>query len=158
MITPARDEKDKKKKTRKFGCSDLSLLVVPQLREEGVVDKLKKKWWDRRSECTDSTVKASSTPMSISLDHMAGVFIVLAGGIVVSVMFLMVERRCNNLRREVNKSTVGAPVNDGVIVRLNSLTSHRTKHTLKPKHKLLKKKKSSIGTGRATLSSHALAL
>ena len=76
----------------------------------------------------------------------------------VSVMFLMVERRCNNLRREVNKSTVGAPVNDGVIVRLNSLTSHRTKHTLKPKHKLLKKKKSSIGTGRAILSSHALAL
>lgn len=111
------------------------MLVVPQLREEGVVDKLKKKWWDRRSECTDSTVKASSTPMSISLDHMAGVFIVLAGGIVVSVMFLMVERRCNNLRREVNKSTVGAPVNDGVIVRLNSLTSHRTKHTLKPKQK-----------------------
>lgn len=152
--------KKTKKKTRKFGCSDLSLLVVPQLREEGVVDKLKKKWWDRRSECTDSTVKASSTPMSISLDHMAGVFIVLAGGIVVSVMFLMVERRCNNLRREVNKSTVGAPVNDGVIVRLNSLTSHRTKHTLKPKHKkaLLKKKKSSIGTGRAILSSHALAL
>lgn len=127
--------KKTKKKNRKFGCSDLSLLVVPQLREEGVVDKLKKKWWDRRSECTDSTVKASSTPMSISLDHMAGVFIVLAGGIVVSVMFLMVERRCNNLRREVNKSTVGAPVNDGVIVRLNSLTSHRTKHTLKPKQK-----------------------
>lgn len=87
-------------------------VAILQLREEGVVDKLKKKWWDRRSECTDSTVKASSTPMSISLDHMAGVFIVLAGGIVVSVMFLMVERRCNNLRREVNKSTSMASVKE----------------------------------------------
>lgn len=88
--------------------------LVSKLREEGVVDKLKKKWWDRRSECTASTVKVSSTPMSISLDHMAGVFIVLAGGIVVSIMCLMVERRCKNLRREVNKSTVSASVNVGM--------------------------------------------
>lgn len=86
--------------------------LVSKLREEGVVDKLKKKWWDRRSECTDSTVKVSSTPMSISLDHMAGVFIVLAGGIVVSIMCLMVERRCKNLRREVNKSTSMASVKE----------------------------------------------
>lgn len=70
------------------------------------MDKLKKKWWDRRSECTDPKAKTSSTPMSISLDHMTGVFIVLAGGIVVSVVFLLVERRCNNLRELVNKSGV----------------------------------------------------
>lgn len=87
-------------------------VAILQLREEGVVDKLKKKWWDRRSECTASTVKVSSTPMSISLDHMAGVFIVLAGGIVVSIMCLMVERRCKNLRREVNKSTSMASVKE----------------------------------------------
>ena len=70
------------------------------------MDKLKKKWWDSRSDCPDPKAKASSTPMSISLDHMTGVFIVLAGGIVVSVVFLLAERRCNNLRELVNKSGV----------------------------------------------------
>ena len=70
------------------------------------MDKLRKKWWDRRSECADPKAKVSSTPMSISLDHMTGVFIVLAGGVVVSVVFLLVERRCNNLRELVKKGGV----------------------------------------------------
>ncbi|XP_078361238.1 glutamate receptor 2-like [Oculina patagonica] len=79
-------------------------VAILKLREEGIVDKLRKKWWEQRSECPDPKAEASSTPMSISLDHMTGVFIVLAGGIVVSVVFLLVERRCNNLRDEVIKS------------------------------------------------------
>lgn len=70
------------------------------------MDKLRKKWWDRRSECADPKAKVSSAPMSISLDHMTGVFIVLAGGVVVSVVFLLVERRCNNLRELVKKGGV----------------------------------------------------
>jgi len=37
---------------------------------------------------------------------MSGVFIVLAGGIVVSIVFLMVERRCNNLKEQVKNSGV----------------------------------------------------
>lgn len=70
------------------------------------MDKLREKWWDHRSECPGPKAKVGSTPMSISLDHMSGVFIVLAGGIVVSIVFLMVERRCNKLREQVNKSGV----------------------------------------------------
>ena len=70
------------------------------------MDKLRKKWWDRRSECPDPKAKVSSAPMSISLDHMSGVFIVLAAGILVSIVFLLIERRCNNLRKLVNKSGV----------------------------------------------------
>jgi len=70
------------------------------------VDKLREKWWDHGSECPDPKATVSSTPMSISLDHMSGVFIVLAGGIVVSIVFLMVERRCNNLKEQVKNSGV----------------------------------------------------
>jgi len=70
------------------------------------VNKLREKWWDHRSECSDPKAKVSNTPMSISLDHMSGVFIVLAGGIIVSMVFLMVERRCNNLKEQVNNSGV----------------------------------------------------
>lgn len=70
------------------------------------MDKLREKWWDHRSECPDPKATVSSTPMSISLDHMSGVFIVLAGGIVVSIVFLMVERRCNNLKEQVKNSGV----------------------------------------------------
>lgn len=44
--------------------------------------------------------------MRISLDHMAGVFIVLAGGVVVSITLLLIERRCSNLREEVKRSGV----------------------------------------------------
>lgn len=79
-----------------------------------MVAKLKEKWWDDRSECTDPKATKSSTPLSISLDHMSGVFIVLAGGIVVSIMFLLVERRCNNLREQVNKSGVSKGMNGGM--------------------------------------------
>ena len=65
------------------------------------MDKLRQKWWDHRSDCPDAKNPASTTTMRISLDHMAGVFIVLAGGVVVSIVFLLIERRCNNLREEV---------------------------------------------------------
>ena len=49
--------------------------------------------------------------MRISLDHMAGVFIVLAGGIVLSVVFLLIERRCRNLRKEVKRAGVSPSKN-----------------------------------------------
>ena len=62
---------------------------------------LRKKWWDHRSDCRDPQKPAPTTAMSISLDHMAGVFIVLAAGIVVSVVFLLIERRCSNLKEQV---------------------------------------------------------
>lgn len=89
---------------RNSELTDSFSVAILKLREEGVVDKLREKWWDHRSECPDPKATVSSTPMSISLDHMSGVFIVLAGGIVVSIVFLMVERRCNKLREQVNKS------------------------------------------------------
>lgn len=42
---------------------------------------------------------------------MAGVFIVLAGGIVVSIVFLLIERRCSNLREEVKRAGVSPSEN-----------------------------------------------
>ena len=69
------------------------------------MDKLRQKWWDHRSDC-EKEKPASASTMRISLDHMAGVFIVLAGGIVVSIVFLLIERRCSNLKEQLNKPEV----------------------------------------------------
>lgn len=80
-------------------------VFILQLREEGFLDKLRQKWWDHRSDC-EKEKPASATTMRISLDHMAGVFIVLAGGIVVSIVFLLIERRCSNLKEQLNKQEV----------------------------------------------------
>lgn len=73
--------------------------------------KLREKWWTHRSDCPDPKLPAAVTTMRISLDHMAGVFIVLAAGILVSIVFLMIERRCHNLRKEVKNSGVRSRFN-----------------------------------------------
>ncbi|XP_074637316.1 glutamate receptor 4-like isoform X1 [Acropora palmata] len=79
-------------------------VAILKLRESGEVKKLREKWWTHRSDCPDPKLPAAVTTMRISLDHMAGVFIVLAGGILVSIVFLVIERRCHNLRKEVKNS------------------------------------------------------
>lgn len=74
--------------------------------------QLREKWWTHRSDCPDPKLPAAVTTMRISLDHMAGVFIVLVGGILVSIVFLMIEKRCHNIRKEVkNKSGVRSRFN-----------------------------------------------
>ncbi|XP_068679093.1 glutamate receptor 4-like [Montipora foliosa] len=79
-------------------------VAILKLREKGEVKKLREKWWTHRSVCPDPKNPAGPTTNRISLDHMAGVFIVLAGGIVVSIVFLLIERRCSKLRKEVERS------------------------------------------------------
>ncbi|XP_015776388.1 PREDICTED: glutamate receptor 4-like [Acropora digitifera] len=79
-------------------------VAILKLRESGEVKKLREKWWTHRSDCPDPKLPAAVTTMRISLDHMAGVFIVLAAGILVSIVFLIIERRCHNLRKEVKNS------------------------------------------------------
>ena len=73
--------------------------------------KLRERWWKHRSDCPDPEIPPPATTSRISLDHMAGVFIVLAGGILISIVFLMIERRCNNLKKEVEKSGVRSKIN-----------------------------------------------
>ena len=81
------------------------------------MQKLREKWWTHRSDCPDPKNPAGPTTNRISLDHMAGVFIVLAGGIVVSIVFLLIERRCSNLRKEVERSGVSSrPTCSGKVV------------------------------------------
>eukprot|EP00795_Rhopilema_esculentum_P009215 gene9215-16892_t len=68
----------------------LSVQIL-MLREKGVVEQMRRKWWDQKSSCpveTEATVKKSTAMDFMSL---AGVYIILACGVAVAFILLFIE-------------------------------------------------------------------
>uniref|UniRef100_A0A4W6CWZ2 Glutamate receptor n=1 Tax=Lates calcarifer TaxID=8187 RepID=A0A4W6CWZ2_LATCA len=81
-------------------------LAVLKLNEQGLLDKLKNKWWYDKGECgsgggesKDSTNKKTS---ALSLSNVAGVFYILVGGLGLAMMVALVEF-CYKSRAEAKK-------------------------------------------------------
>uniref|UniRef100_A0A8D3CPG6 Glutamate receptor n=1 Tax=Scophthalmus maximus TaxID=52904 RepID=A0A8D3CPG6_SCOMX len=79
-------------------------LAVLKLNEQGLLDKLKNKWWYDKGECEcgfkDSTNKEKTSALSLS--NVAGVFYILVGGLGLAMMVALVEF-CYKSRAEAKK-------------------------------------------------------
>ncbi|KAK3099876.1 hypothetical protein FSP39_011081, partial [Pinctada imbricata] len=62
-------------------------LAVLMLHEDGTLLRLKRRWWQDKSQCAPEGTKESSGKPSLSLSNVAGVFYILIGGLVIAVVF-----------------------------------------------------------------------
>ncbi|XP_061164306.1 glutamate receptor 2-like [Saccostrea echinata] len=65
---------------------DVLNLAVLELKEEGTLHRLKRRWWNDKSQCAQDNQETSGK-RSLSLSNVAGVFYILIGGLVLAVLF-----------------------------------------------------------------------
>ncbi|XP_056009393.1 glutamate receptor 2-like [Ostrea edulis] len=61
-------------------------LVVLELKEDGTLHRLKRRWWHDKSQCAPDNQETSGK-RSLPLSNVAGVFYILIGGLVLAVLF-----------------------------------------------------------------------
>jgi hypothetical protein len=68
-------------------------LAVLELRENGELQKLEKKWWIEKGECDKETqnTKQKDTTNALKLPNVAGIFYILVGGLVLALVMAVVE-------------------------------------------------------------------
>ena len=71
--------------------------MFPQLRERNFVERTRRKWWDERSQCPKPLQSKTGNTKSLGVNNMAGVFLVLLGGVVISLILVVIEIRCKKL-------------------------------------------------------------
>ncbi|CAG5114540.1 unnamed protein product, partial [Candidula unifasciata] len=69
---------------------DKLTLSILQLREDGVLDELKKKWWIEKSQCPPE-VTTKETDASLTLSKVAGIFYILVAGLGLSMISVILE-------------------------------------------------------------------
>lgn len=68
-----------------------------QLRERYFIERTRRKWWDERSQCPKPSESKTGKTKSLHVNNMAGVFLVLMGGVIISLIVLVIEIRCKKL-------------------------------------------------------------
>ncbi|XP_048776012.1 glutamate receptor 2-like [Ostrea edulis] len=77
---------------------DLNLVVL-MLREDGELHKLQRKWWFDKGECGAMDSKdTSKSPLTLS--NVSGIFHILIGGLVLSMLVSLVEYTVHRLRKQ----------------------------------------------------------
>lgn len=72
-------------------------LIFLQLRENGFIEKTRRKWWDERSQCPKPSKSKTGKIHSLDVDNMAGVFLILLSGVILSIFILLIEIRYKKL-------------------------------------------------------------
>ena len=58
------------------------------------MDDRKTYWWKKRSQCSTTEKPIGLDSMKIQFNSMAGVFIVLVSGVIISLILVVVEVKC----------------------------------------------------------------
>ncbi|XP_042548325.1 glutamate receptor 1 isoform X5 [Dipodomys spectabilis] len=66
-------------------------LAVLKLSEQGVLDKLKSKWWYDKGECGNKDSGSKDKTSALSLSNVAGVFYILIGGLGLAMLVALIE-------------------------------------------------------------------
>lgn len=70
---------------------------ILNLRERNIIERTRKKWWDDRSQCPPPSNSKTGNTQSLDVNNLAGVFIILLGGVVISIVLVIIEIRCRKL-------------------------------------------------------------
>ncbi|CAM2118051.1 unnamed protein product [Caretta caretta] len=77
-------------------------LAVLKLNEQGLLDKLKNKWWYDKGECGSGGGDSKDKTSALSLSNVAGVFYILIGGLGLAMLVALVEF-CYKSRSETKR-------------------------------------------------------
>ncbi|XP_043925424.1 glutamate receptor 1 isoform X1 [Protopterus annectens] len=66
-------------------------LAVLKLNEQGLLDKLKNKWWYDKGECGSAGGDSKDKTSALSLSNVAGVFYILIGGLGLAMLVALIE-------------------------------------------------------------------
>ncbi|XP_012864927.1 PREDICTED: glutamate receptor 4 [Dipodomys ordii] len=77
-------------------------LAVLKLNEQGLLDKLKNKWWYDKGECGSGGGDSKDKTSALSLSNVAGVFYILVGGLGLAMLVALIEF-CYKSRAEAKK-------------------------------------------------------
>ncbi|KAM6322363.1 glutamate receptor 1 isoform 3-T3 [Podargus strigoides] len=66
-------------------------LAVLKLNEQGLLDKLKNKWWYDKGECGSGGGDSKDKTSALSLSNVAGVFYILIGGLGLAMLVALIE-------------------------------------------------------------------
>uniref|UniRef100_A0A8C2I7Y5 Glutamate receptor n=1 Tax=Cyprinus carpio TaxID=7962 RepID=A0A8C2I7Y5_CYPCA len=80
-------------------------LAVLKLNEQGLLDKLKNKWWYDKGECGSGGGDSKEKTSALSLSNVAGVFYILVGGLGLAMLVALVEF-CYKSRAEAKRMKV----------------------------------------------------
>ncbi|XP_038841678.1 glutamate receptor 2-like, partial [Salvelinus namaycush] len=80
-------------------------LAVLKLNEQGLLDKLKNKWWYDKGECGSGGGESKEKTSALSLSNVAGVFYILVGGLGLAMLVALVEF-CYKSRAEAKRLKV----------------------------------------------------
>ncbi|XP_030570348.1 glutamate receptor 1 [Drosophila novamexicana] len=84
-------------------------LAVLSLKESGELLKLRNKWWFDKTECNpNSDSQETSTPNELSLSNVAGIYYILIGGLLLSVLVAILEFFCRSKTARLKVPTNGA--------------------------------------------------
>uniref|UniRef100_A0A4W6FRJ9 Glutamate receptor n=1 Tax=Lates calcarifer TaxID=8187 RepID=A0A4W6FRJ9_LATCA len=77
-------------------------LAVLKLNEQGLLDKLKNKWWYDKGECGSGGGDSKDKTSALSLSNVAGVFYILVGGLGLAMTVALIEF-CYKSRQETKR-------------------------------------------------------
>uniref|UniRef100_A0A8C1P5K1 Glutamate receptor n=1 Tax=Cyprinus carpio TaxID=7962 RepID=A0A8C1P5K1_CYPCA len=83
----------------------VNLAVLKLNDEQGILDKLKNKWWYDKGECGAKVSGSKEKTSALSLSNVAGVFYILVGGLGLAMMVALVEF-CYKSRAEAKRMKV----------------------------------------------------
>uniref|UniRef100_A0AAR2JG69 Glutamate receptor n=1 Tax=Pygocentrus nattereri TaxID=42514 RepID=A0AAR2JG69_PYGNA len=96
-------------------------LAVLKLNEQGLLDKLKNKWWYDKGECGSGGGDSKDKTSALSLSNVAGVFYILIGGLGLAMLVALVEF-CYKSRIESRrmKQIIDAAMLGSTVTRMGS--------------------------------------
>ncbi|XP_048885027.1 glutamate receptor 1a isoform X1 [Brienomyrus brachyistius] len=95
-------------------------LAVLKLNEQGLLDKLKNKWWYDKGECGSGGGDSKDKTSALSLSNVAGVFYILIGGLGLAMLVALVEF-CYKSRTESRrmKQSINDAMHSSTLTRMS---------------------------------------